>query len=193
MINKWVLTAGIFVSCGSHALAEPEETGPQVYVGIGVASMDLDSENTVGSNDDIQSSGFTGYLGVEFNTILALEIDAALGGGDGDTISRGSDDVDVGLNSMFGAYARASLPVSRSVSLFGRAGFANVDYTVRDPSVGSGFEASTDRSDSGLALGIGLQISFDDELKHSLRADFTQIDTDTLPTQRYGLSYVRRF
>lgn len=158
------------------------------YGGIQVVAVDLDSNNDDGSNDDLQSEGFGLIAGFDVNRYFAIEGSAAIGGTRTEVGAGDDQFVEVGLESVFGAYGKAQYPFSQNVAVYGRVGFKSIEYEVRDPSSATPSTLTVD--DSGAAFGGGIEFSID---KNTIRLDFTEFNGDALPTQSYTLAYIRKF
>lgn len=173
---------------GAHAEAD----SPNLYAGVGSQVFDLDSNNGAGSNDDLNTTAITLIGGVELNRYLAIEGEFDIGVSKQDVTASRSQNISVeaGLSTGASFFARASYPLGDSFSVSARAGFTSYTVEVRDPNnAGSTFELD----DSGFALGVGLAFDFGDDNKNRIRVDFTERNLDNLPTQTYGIAYVRKF
>lgn len=188
-INMTLLSAlGLL---GLQQTAAADESG--FYAGASYQVYDLDSNNGIGSNDDINGvSGLQLTAGYAFNKYFSAEGELMFGLETTEKSVQGNSAelVDVGFNQGFGAYGKASLPIGENFAVFGRAGFTNLSFDVRDP-VNAG--STLDVDDSGLAWGGGFEFRFGENGNNAIRFDFIDASLDALPTQIYGISYNRRF
>lgn len=123
-----------------------------LYGTIGAGSVD--------SNGIVQAR-----LGAKLNPWLSVEGEAALGF---------EDD---GLDNQFGFFGKAGVPVSPSVELFGRAGWARTDGR---------------RDGDGFAYGAGAQWNPAGG-PNGFRADYTRYETGGGTDTGVTVAYVRKF
>jgi opacity protein-like surface antigen len=91
-------------------------------------------------------------LGARIHRHLALEARAGFGVGE-DTVSFQGVPVEVRIDHYFGVYGKAIAPLSASFSVYGLAGLVGGKVTAK----GLGYSASS--SDTGLSLGVGVDLS----------------------------------
>lgn len=163
-MKKLLITvAAAAISLAVPAMAHAESS---LYGNIGYASIDIDPVNL---------GALQGRLGVDFNDNFAIEGEAAFGIADDDILG-----VSVELNSSFGVFAVGKLPVSDSVDVFVRAGFASAEVDV----------GGTSGSEDGAAYGAGLQAFFTEN--DGVRVDYTRYDFGG-DGNVWSVSYVRKF
>jgi len=184
----FILGAAAVVAASAHA----ETEGPAFYAGATLDTFDVDSNNDVGSNDDINSSGITGLLGLSLTDYFAIEGQASFGSGD-EEIGSTDAPLDIGLYSSFGIFAKASYPPKGAFSFYGRAGFLNVDFDIRDVDFGNGEERTESQTDSGFAFGGGIELNFGAEAKNTIRFGYTRADLEALPVDSFSVGYLRKF
>lgn len=115
---------------------------------------------------------------------LAFEVEGAVGV-IGQTYIVGASEVDVELDSAFGAFVLGRIPVSDSFLVFGRVGVASAQLNVPSP-----FIPLTDEQSTGVGAGIGLEWATSGP---TFRADVTGYDFDGAPAGQASLSILARF
>lgn len=163
MKNLLIAASAAALAFGAPALAHAQST---VYGTIGYANVDIDPVNL---------GAIQGRIGVKFNEHLGVEGEAAFGVADDDILG-----TSVELSNTWGAFLVASMPVSESVDVFVRGGFASGDVDVGGASA----------SDDGGAYGVGAQAFW--SANDGVRFDYTRYnfggDADV-----WSIAYVRKF
>jgi hypothetical protein len=162
---KTMLLAAL--AAGGSAAAQAE-TG--FYAGAGYTHFD---------GDDVALGGLTGRLGVRLHPNFAIEGEASFGVNDDEV-----GPLKVELDHAVAAYGVGVLPVSPTIDLFARAGFASLEA---DGAFGVARQADGD----GFAFGVGGQIMLTD--RFGVRGDYTRIDGDEVEQNAFGVSGVVRF
>lgn len=203
-----ISTLALFSTAAATAAAQSyteEDTG--LYIEGGAGYMNFEPE---GAEDGIDTTTLNARAGYQFTRNFAFELDLASGIDDGefdfntdedefdldDNDDGDFDDLiaasgDVGLNYLVGAFGRASVPITDSVDLYGRLGYALVDLdaTVMTP---GGVELATIEGDEdGAALGGGA--IFDITESWSIRGDATYYAFDNTDTFGAGLTLGYKF
>lgn len=101
----------------------------------------------VKAGDRVEGSGARLTLGQSLNDYLSVEAHLAMGGG--------SDSLK--LKRQLGAYLRVDWPVTESVRVYGRYGYAESKLEVVSP-VGPGHVSLGDLSDRGGSYGAGVEL-----------------------------------
>lgn len=164
---KMVLASLAVVAVASPALAQGK-----LELGAGYSNFDTDGAD-IGALTARGTYFITPHLGVEGEASIGIDDDQV-----------GAANVE--LDSSFGAFGVAQLPVSERVDLFARAGYATSDYNVSVPGVGS---ASGD--DDGFAYGVGGKVFLTD--RFGLRGDFTRYEGDDLDADVISVGGVMKF
>ena len=150
------------------ATAAQADVQPGFYAGLGIGSASAEDDESGFDGDD---TGFKLYGGYTFNDNFAIELAYLNGGAPDDRFGNIGVELEVsGLN----ASAVGRLPVSDTVSLFGKLGFAS--YDVEATARAGGFSASDDDSDSALSYGIGASIGI--AQRFEVRVEWEAIDVD---------------
>lgn len=157
----------IAASAAVLSLAAPAvASAHDVYATIGYANVDIDPVNL---------GAIQARLGVNFNANIGVEGEFAFGVADDEVLG-----TSVELTNTYGAFVVARLPVSESVDVFVRGGFASGEIDVGGTSV----------SDDGGAYGAGVQANFSPN--DGVRLDYTRYsfggDADV-----WSIAYVRKF
>ena len=185
----------------SHAA----DTEPYLNLGAGV----VDAENRTDFNG-LLSGVLRG--GLEISPYFALEAEGQIGLGQKTSESVFSDirfdETSVKLDYQFGIYALGKLPLSETISLHARAGYATYQNTATTDQFFEGANAGpieTTYNLSGVSLGFGGQYMFGTDKLNGLRLDSSiLIDVDDSPGEENSLpdingtvgvsvSYVRKF
>jgi OmpA-OmpF porin, OOP family len=152
---------GLMAATAAHA-----DVQPGFYAGLGIGSASAEDDESGFDGDD---TGFKLYGGYSFNDNFAIEVAYLDGGAPDDRF--GSIDVELEVTG-FNASAVGRLPVSETVSLFGKIGFASYDLEATASS--GGLSASADDSDSDLSYGVGASVSFAERFE--VRVEWEAID-----------------
>lgn len=168
-----------------------EDTG--LYIQGGYTYLQMEPE---GADDGVDTNAITARLGYQFTPMFSIEGEVSSGIDDGEfDYNSDEDDVDldedgdldgatafgdIGLNYLFGAYARASLPVTERLDVFAKAGWSYIDVDV-NAEFPNGDQATLGQdNDDGLSLGAGASFDITESLE--LRADYTWYDFDSVDT-----------
>ncbi len=143
--------------------ASAQQTGTQVYGNLGYAHYDADG---------LDLGAVQGRLGARFGQYFGVEGEAAVGV---------DDDAGVDLNHSLGIYAVGYLPVGQNFDLLARVGGGMTEV---DTPVG-------DFDDESLNYGVGAQWHINEG--NAIRGDWTRMDSDTVESDVWSLSYVRKF
>ncbi|MBC6428061.1 MAG: porin family protein [Cellvibrionales bacterium] len=138
------------------------------YGGLGYAAL----ESSAGSVDR-DAHGIYGSLGVKFNKHFSGEVRAAFGVG---------DDQGVELDTFFGAYVRAGVPITERFSLYALAGYTRSEsgavdldaftVTVEGVDVDSvEVEGVDSASETDISFGVGTDYKFTD--RFGLNVEYT--------------------
>jgi opacity protein-like surface antigen len=142
------------------------------YAGANLNFLDY-SEN--GINDEASITAGTFRLGAQINEYLSGELRAGLGFSD-DTVNISGTDVDIELDSLFGAYLRGGFPVTESVYPYAVFGITRGKVTA---SV-QGFSRSESETDTSFGAGIDFtlidQVTLNVEYMSWLDKDGSEID-----------------
>jgi opacity protein-like surface antigen len=169
---KTVLAATALTAMAATAQAQDSNA----YINVGIDAVEFDSYN------------ISAKIGYNFTQNFAVEGQGAFG-----VIDDEIEDVDVGIDNSFAAFAKASLPLEGGSELFVRGGYHFTQ--IGGESGGVGASVDTD----GFALGGGGQYMFTD--RDGVRLEYTYYDlnvdedlTDESGSANvYSLSYVRKF
>jgi len=168
-----------------------EDTG--LYLQGGYTYLQMKPE---GADDGVDTNAITARLGYQFTPMFSIEGEVSSGFDDGEfDYNVDEDDIDldedgdlngatafgdIGLNYLFGAYARASLPVTDRLDVFAKAGWSYIDIDV-NAEFPNGDQATLGQdNDDGLTLGAG--VSFDLTESWEIRGDYTWYDFDNVDT-----------
>lgn len=152
----------ILALAASGSASAAEKTGFYAGVGLGQASLELDS----GVNFDNDDTGFKLFGGYAFNKFIAVEA-AYLDGGAPDQALGGGQRLEIELTGI-NVSAVGTLPITEAFSAFGRLGFTSFDV---DASNGN---ATASGGDEEFAYGIGALYNINDAF--TLRAEYEAID-----------------
>lgn len=165
-----------------------EETG--IYVGGGYQFLDVETDDDIGDS----TNALQARVGWQIIPNFALEAEASFGIDDGDFDFDGNEDDfdfddnndgdvadaltgngDLGLDYLAGVYGKYTLPVTDSIDLYARAGYAfiEIDSTLTT-FAGNSFDLSA--SESGFAFGAGA--GYDLTESTGLRLDYTRYEFD---------------
>lgn len=168
-----------------------EDTG--LYLQGGYTYLQMKPE---GADDGVDTNAITARLGYQFTPMFSLEAEATTGIDDGEfDYNVDEDDIDfdedgdlggatafgdIGLNYLFGAYARASVPVTDRLDVFAKAGYAYIDVDVNAEFPNGDQALISQDSDDGFSAGAG--VTFDLTESWELRADYTWYGFDDVDT-----------
>ena len=203
-----ISTLALFSTAAAPAAAQSyteEDTG--FYIEGGAGYMNFEPE---GAEEGIDTTTLNARAGYQFTRNFSFELDLASGIDDGefdfntdedefdldDNDDGDFDDLiaasgDVGLNYLVGAFARASVPVTDSVDLYGRLGYALVDLDATVMTPGGAELATVEGDEDGAAIGGGA--IFDITESWSIRADGTYYAFDNTDTFGAGLTLGYKF
>lgn len=119
--------------------------------------------------DTLRPAALSVRYGRHLTPGLALEGRIGTGIAD-DSDSDLATTVDLSIDSVIGAYLRASIAPERDVALYALAGIARADLDAGDASSASGFNAGTE---TDLSLGFGLEAEISREVSFSF--EFIQL------------------
>ena len=156
---KLAFAAASMLVAPAFMSAQAQTSG--VYVSGGYTQLNGDGGADLGA--------VTGRVGVNITPNIAIE-------GEGSFGVKGDSGTD--LDSEFGAFVVAKLPLSPSFDLFARVGASRI-------------ETSPGGSQDGVAYGAGG--TFNLTPIDGIRADWTRHDYDAGNADAYSLSYVRKF
>ena len=148
------------------ATAAQADVQPGFYAGVSIGSASAEEDESGFDGDD---TGFKLFGGYSFNENFAVELAYFDGGAPDDDF--GPVNVELEVNG-FNASAVGRLPVSETVALFGKIGFAS--YDIEATASSGGFSASADDSDSDLSYGIGAAIAINE--RFGVRVEYEAID-----------------
>lgn len=154
MSNKFISSvfACVVLSVSVNSVAEEK------YVAGNVSFIDATAFGY-----DVSATALVGAVGVKFNENIAGEIRAGFGITE-DTIKVYGYDFDVGLESMFGAYILAGLPLNDSFNPYIIAGCTRGEVSA------SGLGDKYTEAESDFSFGVGSDFSFGDEV--NLRLEY---------------------
>lgn len=183
--NFWIL--------GSSILALlPAAFAQGFYVDGGYAATSLELEfeddDAAAESLDLDFGAIGGHAGYDFTPYFGVEGEVIIGVKDKSFITVGvSDDdesvietenIDVSLNSIFGVYAKANLPLGEQFNAFARVGYAVGELEASSDLDGSENEKGTEE---GVAFGVGATFDFTQQIYARgdyTRYDFGEADTD---------------
>ena len=147
-IYKTALLASTIVFVAGHASTETN------YAGVNVVFAKYSEQ---GASDEASVPLLTGKLGTYFHENFAAEVRAGIGVGE-DTVFVGNNQpVDFEIDSMFGAYLKAIIPLADTFNPYAVVGFTRAEVSVSAP----GFGKVSD-SDSDVSFGLGADIAIHD-------------------------------
>lgn len=189
------------------AMAQGYNGDAGFYAEGGAGYMNFEPED---AEEGIDTTTLNARFGYRFNERLSLEGDLATGIDDGEFDYNVDEDEfnlddnddgdfndiiaasgDIGLNYLLGVYGKASFPLTDSLEVHGRLGYAYVDLdaTVVTP---SGVELGTvEDSEDGASIGGGLTYSLSE--RWSLRGDATYYAFDNTDTFGAGVTLGYKF
>lgn len=195
-----LLSAAAAALLAGGASAQAFDQG-RFHIGLGYSFLDLEDDSSI---EDFTSESFEAEFdaltlrgGYDFSRFFGVEVDATFGLSEEsqsfDVPSIPEDpqtlELDVDLNYLLAAFAKAQFPVNDQFSVFARAGFATAELEATATYAGETF--SDDGSDEGFGLGVGAEWAFAGP--NAVRADYTYYDFDGVEIDQFGVSYVRRF
>ena len=150
---KIALTAAAIAGFASAASAQ--DSG--AYVNIGVDAVEFEAFN------------LSGKVGYNINEYFGVEGQAAFGVVN-DKITEDGEELEIGIDSTFGAFGIVRLPASENFDIFARAGYAftQVGISSGPASVGLDFD--------GFAFGVGGQYMWDG--LNGVRLEYTRYDNN---------------
>jgi OOP family OmpA-OmpF porin len=148
------------------ATAAQADVRPGFYGGVSIGSASVEDDDSGFDGDD---TGFKLFGGYSFNDNFAVELAYINGGGPDDDFGPINVELEV---SGFNASAVGRLPVSETVALFGKLGFAS--YDVEATARSGGFSASEDDSDTDISYGVGASIAINE--RFDVRVEYEAID-----------------
>lgn len=163
---KAILSAAVAaaVMLAAPAFAQAEEVS--AYANIGYSNVDV---------DPVTLGAINGRLGLKVNPYFSVEGEAQFGVADDDFLG-----VSVELNSVYGAFAVASFPVTQNLDIFARVGAATAEVDIGGTNVNS----------NGSAYGAGAQMFFSEA--NGIRIDYTRYELAS-DADVWSVSYVRKF
>jgi len=171
--------------------ARPEKNSGG-YVSIGGVAYDV--------GDSLY--GIQGRAGYNFNQNFGVEAEASIGLIDQNVldVSAGAVSVseDIGVNSSFGAFAVARVPVSKSFSLLARGGYHVTNLGVSGELIENGIVTDSFSENfkyDGVAYGVGMELATGP--RNALRLDYTRYQLvsglDGGTTNTVSASFVHKF
>ncbi len=164
------------VLCG----ATQAETG---YFGGNLAFVDYSEE---GINDDASLVAIFGRLGKNFNENFSGEIRAGIGIGD-DSVDVFGTDVDVELDSMFGAYVRGGIHAAESFFPYVVLGYTRGEVTASVSGFGSESE-----SESDVSFGLGADVNVSEMFKINVEY-MNYFDKDGAEIDGFSIGIISKF
>ena len=175
---KNILLSGIVVAASNVCIAS------DFYAGADYSMLDTELKG-YGSKVGTEPAALNFKLGKEFSKHFAAE--AMLGVGLSDDKVEDSD-FDFELDTLFGVAAVGLLPLNESAKLYGKVGFAKIDY---DDSDGDSSDAS------GLLYGVGASVDLSSEFGVNIEylqypdGEYDDFDVDVETTVINLGAYVR--
>jgi Outer membrane protein beta-barrel domain len=176
------LASSIVVAGAAIAIANQSASAQtNWYLGGGASTVSVDT----GGNGDINLGLVQGRAGFQALGVLALEGEVGFGVDSDDLpiVTFAPGPIDTGVESEFGAFAVARLPLDQ-INLFARAGYAQFNFDNR--TLGS----SGANDGSGPAYGVGADIQL---LSVRGRLDYTHYEFDEGDADGWGLSLLWLF
>jgi hypothetical protein len=164
---------------GAIAILAPAASA-QVYAGAGYTIFQTD-----GPSGDINLGALMGRVGFKSNPFFGFEGEFSIGVQD-ESFNVLGQNVDVGLESEYGAFAVGYVPIPLVAEVFGRVGYANMTIDANAPGLGS---AAADGS--GLAYGGGVQ--FSPFPFTQLRFEYTRYEPEDGEFDSFGVSGLFQF
>jgi OmpA-OmpF porin, OOP family len=165
---KRLALSGFAAFALSAAMAAHADVQPGFYAGLGAGTASVEDDDTGFDGDDTAFKLFGGYA---FNDNFAVELAYIDGGTPDDRF--GNIDVDLEVTGL-NASAVGRLPVSDTVALFGKVGFAS--YDLKATARLGGASASDKDSDTDLSYGVGGSVSFAERFE--VRVEWEAIDVE---------------
>jgi len=172
----------ILILGSSIAALLPAAVAQGFYVdgGYSAASSELefvdeeDADST--ASFDLNMGAIGGHVGYDFTPYFGVEGEVLIGVQDGsftfeDVALEDDIEFDVGMNSMFGVFAKANLPLGERFNAFARAGYAAGEFEISTDG-----EDGVSVSDTADGVGYGVGASFDFTQQIYVRGDFTRYD-----------------
>lgn len=161
--NKIGFAAATLLACFASSASA-------AYFGIGFGDTSADMTNTAGQIINYSSSGLRLVGGNQISQYLAVEAEYLdLGKFTGDTVSVAAKGV--GLSGLL------SIPVSTSLSVFGKAGFARIETTA---TANSGAALATRDSDTRIGTLLGYGVTLDVAANASIRISWDRYKTSAI-------------
>ncbi len=177
-IVKSMIAVGFACTLVVPVLAED-----QFYGGLGFVFLDYSEE---GVDEDLSLTAIYGRIGSQFNENFSGEIRAGFGVGD-DSVDILGIDVDLELDTFFGAYLRGGIPVSETFSPYAVVGFTRGELTASASGFGSESESETD-----VSFGLGADITANDDVVLNLEY-MNYLDKDGVEIDGFAFSVVTTF
>tara|TARA_R110001592_G_scaffold357853_1_gene661654 strand:+ start:83 stop:619 length:537 start_codon:yes stop_codon:yes gene_type:complete len=178
MYYKCAAIAVLGVACLSNNVALAEQN----YAGGSIAFVDY-SEEAI--SDDASLMMLSGRLGTKFNENLSGEIRIGFGIGD-DSVNVFGNDVDVELDTMFGAYVRGGIQAADKFYPYVVLGYTRGEVTASVP----GFSDS--ESESDVSFGLGADVDINEKL--TFNAEYMNyLDKDGVEVDGFSLGIVTKF
>lgn|SRR5690554_465474 len=175
---KGAAVAVLSVACLSANVALAEKN----YAGGSIAFVDYSEE---GISDDASLTMLAGRLGTKFNENFSGEIRVGLGIGD-DSVDVLGTEVDVELDSMFGAYVRGGLQAADSFYPYVVLGYTRGELTASVP----GFSDS--ESESDVSFGLGADVDINEKLTLNIEY-MNYFDKDGAEVDGFSFGLVTKF
>jgi OOP family OmpA-OmpF porin len=196
MRNRFAPPALLAAGLALMATAATADDLKGLYAGIGIGSTSVDGAGPVDDSD----TSFKIFGGYAFNRFLALELSYL----DGGTAKESADLLFPGMprlsifdeveNKIVNLSVLGNLPLTQSLSLFGKLGYAYID-TESKTSVFQGsasFIISLDDNErKELSYGVGATYSFSRSFQ--LRAEYEGFDVSRSGLSAISLSGILRF
>lgn len=164
---------------GIAAIAAPAASA-QIYGGVGYTVFQADV-----NGDNANLGALMGRVGFKTNPFLGVEGEFSIGIQD-DNFDVLGQQVNVGLDNEYGAFAVGWLPIPLVGDLFARVGYASLSVSADAPGLGSFGDDG-----SGLAYGAGFQLSSIPFTK--LRIEYTRYEPDQGDVDSLGISALLQF
>lgn len=163
----------IFASLGLITLFSGYAQAENGYYGGSFSFLDY-SEAEI--DDDASLTAVFGRLGTNFNENISGEIRLGFGVGD-DNVNLDGFDVDVELDTMFGAYIRGGVPVTESFFPYVIFGYTRGEVSASIAGLGSTSETETDTSFGlGADVNVNQDITINIEYMNYFDKDGAEID-----------------
>jgi opacity protein-like surface antigen len=174
---KGAAIAVLGVACLSSNVALAEKN----YAGGSIAFVDYSEEGI----SDASLMMLAGRLGTKFNENFSGEIRLGFGVGD-DSVNVSGTDVDIELDSMFGAYVRGGLQAADSFYPYVALGYTRGEVTASVP----GF--STSESESDISFGFGADVDINKKLTLNIEY-MNYFDKDGTEVDGFSFGVVTKF